>query len=160
VTLTIDTTNYNGGGKYIDEVAVKISSSVNAVELHSAPNAAGTTTTSNVGSIWTVVNGGINADGCTGSGSGFECTNWTGSGRSYALPGATLTWQFYIDISGPLFSFDSLVNEPTIKARYVAADGTTKVGALVSENVPEPGTLALLGVGLSLAAIRRRRMQS
>jgi hypothetical protein len=105
--------------------------------------------------------GGVNANGCSGSGSGFECSDWIGTGRAYTIPGATLTWQFYVDISSPLLSFDSF-DAPSIKARYVNVDANGndyKVGDLVSEKVPEPGTLALLGLGASLAAIRRRRDQ-
>jgi len=162
VTLTIDTTFYNGGGDYIDEVAVKISSGANAAKIIGAPRPDGVFTTdlSTISNNWTLLNGGINADGCSGSGSGFECSDWIGTGRAYTIPGATLVWQFYIDISGPLSSFDS-VDAPSIKARYIdVVDGQdVKVGALVSEKVPEPTTLALLGVGMSLAAIRRRRAQ-
>ena len=81
-------------------------------------------------------------------------------GGGATLPGPTLTWVFDIDISGPLFSFESLDPgaAPSIKVRYVDKYDN-KVGDLVSENVPEPGTLALLGLGASLAAIRRRRGQ-
>jgi hypothetical protein len=148
VTLTINTTDYYGGGKYIDEVAVKVSSSVNAAQIKDAPDGSGS---------WTLLSGGMNADGCSGSGSGFACSNWIGSERSYSIPGATLTWQFYIDTKGDVLSFDG-IDPPSIKARYVDDSGN-KVGALVSEKVPEPGTLALLGVGAGLAALRRRRTQ-
>jgi hypothetical protein len=42
--------------------------------------------------------------------------------------------------------------------RYVDANGY-KVGALVSETVPEPATLALLGVGGAVTVVGRRRTQ-
>jgi len=145
VTLTIDTTTYNGGGDYIDQVAVKISSGVDSAQLVSAP-----TDLSN----WTLLAGGISASGCSGSGAGFECADLIGSG-SASVDLGTLTWTFLIDVSSPLFSFDGSTELPTIKARYVDDSGK-KVGSLVSEKVPEPGTLVLLGIGLSLAAIRRR----
>jgi hypothetical protein len=151
VALTIDTSGYTGTGSYIDEVAVKISSSVNKANIVEAPEGAST---------WNLLPGGLNADGCTGSGSGFECAEWIGSGSSYIIPGPVLKWVFDIDISSPLFSFTSTNYDllPSIKARYVDDSGN-KVGALVSEKVPEPATLALLTVGMTFGTIRRRRIQ-
>lgn len=150
VTLTIDTTGYTGGGTHIDEVAVKISSGVDQATLISAPDGL---------SNWTLIPGGISASGCNGSGSGFECADWVGTGFASVIPGATLQWVFQIDISGPVFSFDGSTELPSIKARYVDDSGN-KVGALVSEKVPEPGTLALLGAGMAVAAVRRRRARA
>jgi hypothetical protein len=151
VILTIDTKGYTGGGTAIDEVAVKISSGVDSATLiNTSPDPV---------SSWSLVKGGLNADGCSGSGSGFECSDWvSAAGSVAAIPGSTMTWEFYINIKGPLLSFASVDPDlvPTIKARYVDADGN-KVGALVSEKVPEPTTLGLMAAGLGLAALRRRR---
>jgi hypothetical protein len=148
VTLTIDTTGYTGDGEYIDEVAVKISSSVDKATLVEAPD----------GGTWKLLNGGLSANGCSGSGAGFECADLISLGSAALLPG-TFTWVFDIDVKAGLFSFDGSTELPSIKARYVDANGN-KVGALVSEKVPEPTTLTLLGVGVTLAAIRRRRMRA
>ena len=124
IALSIDTTNYTGSGVRIDEVAVKVSSAVDKVTLLQAPGGLG---------VWSQpVAGGLNANGCSGSGSGFECADWkVGSPTGAFIPGPVMTWVFDIDVSGGLFT---AANLSSIKARYVSArDG--KVGALVSENV-------------------------
>jgi hypothetical protein len=71
------------------------------------------------------------------------------------LQGQTLTWIFKIDLndSEGLLSANSPVN---LRAQFLNESGTN-VGIL--SPVPEPGTLALMGIGASLAAIRRRRAQ-
>ncbi|HEU4939674.1 MAG TPA: PEP-CTERM sorting domain-containing protein [Vicinamibacterales bacterium] len=152
-TLTIDTSGYTGDGVRIDEVAVKISSGVDDAELTTAPGGV---------QYWKLVSGGVSAGGCSGSGSGFECSDWklSSPGGAFIPSNGPLVWQFTINISGPVFDFASTNPDllPSIKVRYVDENGN-KVGDLVSEKVPEPTTLTLLGVGMSLAAIRRRRAQ-
>ena len=156
IALTIDTSDYTGSGVRIDEVAVKVSSSANMAELVDAPGGV---------ELWQLVPGGLNANGCSGSGSGFECSDWiVGSLGGAVIPGPILTWVFDIDISSPLLSG---TNQASIKARYVN-DTNGKVGALLSENitlgppvaVPEPGTLALLGIGMAAMVARRRRVEA
>ena len=156
IALTIDTSDYTGSGVRIDEVAVKVSSSANTAKLVDAPGGV---------ALWQLVPGGLNANGCSGSGSGFECSDWiVGSVGGAVIPGPLLTWIFDIDISSPLLSG---TNQASIKARYVN-DTNGKVGALLSENitlgppvgVPEPGTLALLAIGVAAMVARRRRLEA
>lgn len=156
VKLTVDTAGYTGDGVRIDEVAVKVSSGADSSTLTSVKSLGSDTEYKD---YWSVLAGGLGAFGCTGSGSGYECSNWIGSSGGAYIP-STFTWTFNIDISGPLFSFASSDPNllPSIKVRYVDDDGK-KTGSLVSEKVPEPTTLALLGVGMAVAAVRRRRAQ-
>jgi hypothetical protein len=157
IMLTIDTSGYTGGGVRIDEVAVKVSSAVSAAKLIDAPGGA---------SVWQLVPGGLNASGCSGSGSGFECSDWiVGSADGAIIPGPLLRWVFDVDVSGGLLAG---TNQASIKARYVDSNNV-KVGALVSEDialgpptttVPEPATLALLGMGVALAFAGRRRFSA
>jgi len=156
IALSIDTSAYTGAGVRIDEIAVKVSSAVNRATLVSAPGGLGT---------WEQIeSGGINADGCSGSGSGFDCADWKvgSSTGAFPIPSATVfTWILDIDVVGDLLTGEDMAS---IKARYVDALDA-KVGALVSENitlgdaltpVPEPGSLLLIASGITAIAARRR----
>lgn len=136
ITLTIDTSDYSGGGVAIDSAAIKVSSSVVGSSLVDGPDVVGN---------WMLVPGGISAAGCNTKGNGFDCANWTASGPGVSV-GGTLVWVFDQEIAaGTLFA-----SGDTIKVRYVDASGN-KVGNLVSEEipVPEPSSLLLLGSGLA-----------
>jgi hypothetical protein len=149
ITLSIDTSGYSGAGSYIDTVAIKVSSSLESATLFAAPGGAGS---------WTTWTGGLNANGCSGSGSGFDCAAAWFIG--IPVPDATLyqwTWDIEMD-TGILFT-DPF--EASIKVRYVDGDHE-KVGDLVSEGItlqviPEPASAALLGGGLLALAISRRQ---
>jgi hypothetical protein len=136
ISLTIDTSGYTGGGAFIDLVALKISSSiVGDPTLLEAPGGV---------AAWTVQKGGLNANGCSGAGSGFVCAS---DGQTApVVPSALYTWIF-----DPLIPHDTLLTIASIKVRYVDPNGN-KVGDLVSENINLPdgdaGTFVLLGFGL------------
>lgn len=165
VTLGVDTDGYTGTGSFLDQVALKVSSSIYSASLFNAPGGAGS---------WTLASGGISASGCSGSGSGFECADSTlalNGGKGVALkpgtPGVDYEWVFDIAMdNGTLFTGAGL---SSVKGRFVDTNGL-KVGALVSEPatltpppppVPEPETYALLMAGLGLmGAMARRRRQS
>ncbi len=152
ITLTIDTSGYNGPGIQLNAVAIKVSSMLVSMSLIDAPDGA---------AAWTTWMGGLNANGCSGSGSGFDCA-YAGL-HGVTVPGGTYSWVFDLQMNtGALFTAP---NSSSIKARYIDAKGG-KAGALVSENItlqdlqviPEPTTAALLGSGLlALASACRRR---
>jgi hypothetical protein len=151
ITLSIDPTGYIGGGTFINAVAPKVSDTVNAVTLASAPG---------VLANWTTVMGGINAGGCSGSGSGFVCAkeNTTPPTDAPVPFAGTYTWVF--DVTIPTGTLFTAPNASSIKVQYTDGSGN-KVGALVSEDltlevIPEPSTLLLVTAGLALLARRHR----
>jgi hypothetical protein len=152
ITYTIDTSGYDGGGTRLDTVALKVSAQLVDADLVAAPGGVG---------LWNEFLGGLNAGGCSGSGSGFDCVEATSIGTSPVVPGGVYTWVFDLEIAnGGLFTVD----DSSVKARYVDEAGD-KVGDLVSESimltlVPEPGTALLVAAGASLLAARRTRSRS
>jgi hypothetical protein len=160
ITYSIDTNTYNGGGSFLDNVAIKVGPDTVAASLFAAPGGIGNWAGPDVDS-------GINAGGCSGSGgNGFLCVNGlANSGKGVAVTtgnGVGTDLFFIFDVVVPN---GQLSTAASIKARYVDASGN-KTGTLLSENitlqidtpgtpnqVPEPGSFILVGIGF--LALRR-----
>jgi PEP-CTERM motif-containing protein len=162
-TLLVDDSSYNFKGTgLLDQVAIKVSSAVTAATLTVSPAGWGTSVSLN-----TTINNG-NGGGCGTGGSGFVCSDSTGSGLTTSgVGGPKYTFTFDITPTGSFF--DGINDLPTIKARYDLAtcplNGSCKVGSIVSEPVaviPEPEIYAMMGIGLVLMGFvaRRRRQQA
>jgi hypothetical protein len=165
VLLTVDTSGFSPSGTptlppfYLDQVAIKVSSGLTSASLLMAPG--GT-------ALWTTVLGGVNANGCSGSGSGFDCVNSGANGPYNEVPSAgTYSWLFDLHMGGGTsLNFSTLGS--SVKGRFVNSAGE-KIGDLVSENVtltiltpvPEPEIYAMMGLGLGLLgwAGRRNRLK-
>ena len=145
VTLDIDTSGYNGGGLFLDEVAIKVSSSLSSVSLFDAPGGR---------PDWNLQAGGLNANGCNGKGQGYICLDYIGDGWGVPVKpvnNESYTFEFKLDTGGGALETAAANND--IKAGYVDDSGK-KVGSLVSQGVdmttvPEPSTLLLFIFGLT-----------
>jgi PEP-CTERM motif len=151
VYLNVDTSGYTGGGSFLDQIGLKVSSSLISATLIGAPGGA---------AAWSLLAGGINAAGCSGSGSGFQCANSTlllNDGKGVAV-GGSYAWAFDLTMNnGSLFT--DLIGT-SVKGRFVDVGGN-KVGDLVSETlpVPEPEIYAMMLAGLGMLGFMSRRQK-
>lgn len=111
------------------------------------------------GAATAAVDGGLNANGCNGSGTGYVCFDFPSNYDRTGLTNLT----FDLVTTG---AFD-LTGNPHLKLLWLDANGK-KAGSLYSQDipfshttsvVPEPATWALMigGFGLAGATLRRRR---
>jgi hypothetical protein len=150
VSLTIDTSGYNGSGQFISDVAIKVSSSVDLTNsaLLAAPGGAGG---------WALAANNINNSGCSGvTASGWLCAH---DSTLAPVPNSTpYVWEFKYATTSALFT--SLLGA-SVQVKYNNASGTLN-GQIMSNNitlqVPDGGvTLMLLGgVLVGLETLRRK----
>lgn len=153
-TVSIDVTNSYTGNQWSDVVnSIQLKdfapSFTNAV-LTGAPTAL---------SDWTSNSLELGAGGCSGGSGNKVCIGYTG-GSPFGVGftgGDILTWTF---------TFDAASVYDTAHLKYLYLDGagdstTNKVGSLgsftIGENVPEPATPALMGLGLLMLGFMSRR---
>jgi hypothetical protein len=125
---------------------------------------------------WTTTTGGINTTGCQNGPNDTLCAQT--SLTTTVLNGATYTWLFSVDFlndpnySPPsTFSFQPLIygtrvstnngSQSSYKSNYSGTPGTlsfTPPSTPTPTPVPEPTSLLLLGSGLLLSGLRRRRV--
>ena len=156
-TLHINGTGYTGGGLYLGSLAFSMGQTFTSFSLLSTPDGLGN---------WTTIAGGLNSNGCSGSGAPWMCIqNNANSGKGYSItPLASHSDDTYV------FEFKGVTLTSAgvdLKAQYVDANNK-KQGSLISawlsptpvSPVPEPETYAMMLAGLGLLGFTARRRKN
>jgi hypothetical protein len=148
IFYTVDTTGMTESnfGK-ISQIAFKIASSVVSAAVTSSPAGWGAS----------ILLGGLDNNGCSGSGSGFVCSD---GAVDLTVPNGTYEWEFLVDIgNAALLTGDLATCSTDQDCASIKANGTVN-GKVLSQNitlqlrdsellpVPEPTTLLLVGTVL------------
>jgi hypothetical protein len=145
VSYSVDTSGYSGQGTGLDAVAFKTSSSVISASLGAQP-----------GTFGSALLNGLNANGCSGGGAGFVCTQ-SSNLAGLTVPNGTYSFGFSQTITAGTLLAES---EWSVKALYVDSTGKQAGITSVSGAVPVPGTLLLFGVGFGLFVTWNQRTRS
>ena len=169
VHLRIDTTNFQTAGDFLNAVGLKIvnqnSDFLSATTLISGPAGYGTGASNNTFPAATI-DGGVNANGCSGNGGGFFCSPYLGAG--FGVPVGHV-YDFTWLVNTTLADLFTGIDEASVKALYL--DSTGQQNGITSRQItldpgptppiPEPSSLILLGSGvLAAAGIARRKMMA
>lgn len=144
-TYSVDLSGYTGSTNYIGALAYKVTNGYISDTVISAPTSG----------TWSQISG-KNINQCDGSGMGWLCSEWVSGTQLLVSTLTTYSW-----ISNITMETGTLLNTWSLQADFDPAQGQ-----LLSEHgtptttVPEPGTLALFGLGLTAIGFARRRIRS
>ena len=151
ISLTVDAAGFEerpaNSNQYISAVALKVSNSVLSGSLLSAPGGIG---------AWELRLGGLNANNCSGAGSGFVCAQ-DGYPNAAQTNVANPVYSWVFQITTPKGDLFTSTNEASIKANYDPMGGTvTSENITLGGQVPEPATVSLVIGGMGVWLWSRR----